>query len=206
MDYCTTTEIAAASQEFTGDPDYAAQLASAASRLFDNLCDVSEGFFAVTNDAFEDRDFIGNGTAYLALAPYTALNTVSPVLINKGDVTTPNFNATDLPQYIEKDGMLVVPDKTNQNFRLVTPDQNRFTGWPDGVQIRVSAKWGFSAVPDDIKRAVIQLAIHWFRTGDPAFTMISQSGQPYTPPAVPKQVQLVADNYKRIYNRGVLFA
>lgn len=211
-DYATTDEIRAFAQQpdsLGGGPDDTswALLATSASRLFDNLAEVDDSFFAGQGDtpAFTNQDFIGDGTAYLKLAPYTALNTVTPVLINDGTTAAPNFTATNVPDYIEKTGMLVVLDKTNQNFRLVLPDANRFQGWPDGVQIRVSAKWGFSAVPSDIKLAVIQIALYMFRGMDPATTVITNTEKAVNQANLPTFVTETAKQYKALYSRNALF-
>lgn len=204
-DYATAAQVGYFAQEFNAlDAAGKGVVIAAASRLFDKLAEVSNDFFAVSSAAFSNRDFIGDGTAYLKIDPNTELNSTNPVLINTGTIDVPSFVTTSNPGYVVRDTMLIVLAKTNQNFRLLTPEANRFTGWPQGVQIRVSAKWGFTAVPSDITMAVAQLAIQQWRTGDPAFTAISQSGAAL--PAIPLQAEEIAKKYREIYSRRMIFA
>lgn len=181
-------------------------LATAASRLFDKLTEVPDDFYAVTSGSFVNRDFIGDGTAYLKLDPYTALNDTDPVLINDNTIDDPEFTSENVPDYVNRDGMLVVLSKTNQggNSRVMA-DNFRFTGWPDGGQIRVSAKWGFAAIPQDITFAVIQIALQMFRTSDPAFAIVSGTDKAIGP-TYPKFVTDTVEQYKGQYSRVFVFA
>ncbi len=203
--YATAAQVGYFAQEFNAlDTGGATLIIASASRLFDKLAEVSDDFFAAADSSFTDRDFIGDGTAYLKIDPHTELNSSDPVLINNGTINDPDFVATDIPEYVVRDSTLVVLDKTNQNFNRVTPEYDRFTGWPDGVQIRVSAKWGFDAIPSDITLAVAQIAIQQWRTADPAFTAISQSEGAL--PAIPLQAEEIAKKYREIYSRRMIFA
>lgn len=219
MDYVTATQVAAFAQEFDSlSPDGQDLVITAASRLFDNLVGVSDDFFAAYADAgYTSKTYYGDGTAYLRLDPYVALNPTDPVAVLDSDGT-----ALDIPEYYERNGYLVirdygagVPIRGNTVFyRSPWPSENypvygvatSFIGWAVDQKITVSARWGFSAIPADVQQAVIQLAIHLWRTGDPAFTAISQSGEPYTPPAIPVQVQSIADQYRDRYTQKAVFA
>lgn len=221
--YATQEEITAFAQEASPDPEVWTQLAGAASRFFDKLCEVPTDFFAAAGGTFTARTFYGDGTAYLRLDPYTALNTVTPVVIVDADNVS-----QEVPEYYERNGFLVIKgygdgiptrdvsgnvpvfigtgnpiDLTFWNNPFMA---NGFRGWPSDLKVTVSAKWGFTEIPADVKQAVIQLAIHLWRMSDPAFTAISQSGQPYQPPAIPNQVQAIADTYKGLYSQGTVFA
>jgi hypothetical protein len=203
-DYVTLSQIAAFSQEFGALSDAGGQtlLPTAASRLFDNLCEVPENFFAAAGSSFTARDYYGDGTAYLTVDPFTVLNTVNPVVID------PDTDVTyDLPDYIAIDNQLIVLDKTKQLNQLTAAFNNRFTGWHLGVKVTVSAKWGFTAIPADVQMAVIALAIVQWRTADPAFSVISSSESAYTKTASLAEVhQTTIEKYKRKYSRAALFA
>lgn len=216
--YVDETEVAAFAQEFdTLSPSGQTIVVEAASRLFDNLVGVEEGFFdAAPDSGYTTKTLYGDGTAYLKLPPYTVLNPTDPITIVDADGTE-----LEVPEYYEQNGYLVIKDyRAGVPIRLNTPFYGSpyadysgpaygvatsFTGWQVNQKITVSARWGCSAIPADIKQAVIQLAIHLWRTGDPAFQAISQSGEPFTAPTIPAQAQAIADKYRDKYT-GVVFA
>lgn len=208
-DYATTAQIRAFTQvpdSLAGgaDGEYWGLLATAASRMFDNLTEVSDSFYGLAGE-YANRDFLGDGTAYLRLDPYTFLNETDPVLMNDGTVETPDYEAANVPDYIVRDGSLIVLDRTNQNFTNRTPYLNRFTGWPDGKQIRVSAKWGFTAVPEDITFAVIQIAIMTLRTMDPANAVLANTEKALLVDSLPFMSQEIVKKYKEKYSRKAVF-
>lgn len=207
-DYITEEQLTAFGHEFgaLSNTTAVSTLLSAASRFFDNQCEVTEDFFAVAGNTESDRDFVGNGTAYLQLDPYTTLNATDPVKLNDGSVATPDFTTTNVPDYVERDGALVVLDRTgNQGF---TQDgRNRFVGWPEGKQIRVSAKWGFSAIPADVQIACVHIAYHLWRVGDPAFAVISNADNTASRPlTLPQIARTIIDKYRQRYSRSAIFA
>lgn len=202
--YATGQEIAAFAQEFTDDPDAQDILAGAASRIFDKLCGVEDGFFLPAGNAYSLKTFYGDGTAYLKLPPYTAINPSTPVVIYNDEDET-----VEVPDYVERDGFLVIRGYVNG---IPTRDlmdaalTDSFNGWPVNDKITVSAKWGFTETPADVKQAVIQIAINNWRASDPAFTSISQSGTPNTLPEIPAQAKEIADRYRDAYNAKAVFA
>lgn len=225
-DYITTTQIADFAQEFDAlSPDGQSLIATSASRFFDNLCKVDAGFFSAATGATA-KTFYGDGTAYLKLPPY--IGTIAPASVA---IVDNDSNVVETPVYFEQNGYLVikgygagVPTRDVSNagptfFSNSWPSTwnsysspfntgvaTYFKGWPVNLKITVTANWGFAAVPADVQQAVIQLAIHQWRVGDPAFTAISQSGQPYAAPAIPVQVQTIVDNYRETYTSVAGFA
>jgi hypothetical protein len=192
-DYVTSELIASFGHEFQALADTTAidLLVTSASRLFDNLCEVSENFFAAAPDpaVYSDRTFYGNGTGYLQIHPYTALNPVDPVVID------PDY-AYDVPAYIEQDGMLVI---------YGTYLQKR-VGWSDGVGVTISANWGFPSVPSDVQLAVIAIAYQQFRTSDPSFSIISGiEGSQVASFRLPAIHQATVDSYRAKYSQEGLF-
>lgn len=208
-DYVTEEQLTAFGFQFEGLSNTGAvsTLLTAASRFFDNQCEVSENFFAQAADPedYTDRDFIGNGTAYLQLDPYTVLNPTDPVSMNDGSVGDPDFTADNLPDYVVKDGALVVLERTG--WRDFTHDgRNRFTGWPESKQIRVSANWGFSTIPADVVLACVHIALHLWRTADPSFSVIAGAeGAASRVETIPKIAQDVVTKYRAKYSRKVVF-
>lgn len=200
-DYITAEEMAGFAHE-PGALASSGLLLTAASRFFDNACEVGEDFFApaASPAAYTGRVFVGDGTAYLRLDPYTALDPVDPVTIDPEHVY-------DVPEYAEIDGALVVLDRTKQSRPEAAFYPNRYTGWRDGVKVTVSANWGFAETPADVKLAVAHIALHLWRTADPAFAVVSNSegaaGRPLTLPAI---AQGIVDRYRQKYSRRFIFA
>lgn len=189
-DYVTTDEVAELAHEFTTNAALADALVTRASRLFDNLTGVTDDFYqaAASPAAYTNRVFFGNGTGYLMLDPYTALNPVNPVVID------PAY-AYDIPAYQERDGMLVFYGSFIQ----------RFTGWNDGVAVTVSANWGFPTVPPPVAQACAALAIHLWRSSDPAFATISNA-EGAVQAELPEIARNIIETYKAKYMPGFAFA
>jgi hypothetical protein len=203
-DYVTPQQIADFAQEFDQlEPDAQDRLATAASRLFDKLCGVSDDFFNVAGVGYTDRVYIGDGTAYLKVDPYVALNPTDPVAIEDG---------FEVPEYREQNGYLIV--KTSRGFGVDSFGHPyyrtwRFDGlveWPRDKEITVSARWGFAAIPADVQMAVMQIAIHLWRTADPAFQQISESGNAFSGPALPDQAMEIITRNRTKYGRTAVFA
>lgn len=209
-DYVTSDLVASFGHESgaLASPDAFDTLVTGASRLFDRLCEVEDDFFAPAGDEESDKDFIGDGTAYLKLLPYTTLNAVDPVLINEGTIDDPDFVATNIPLYVARNGLLVVLDRTQRmSDGTYFNGVNRFTGWPDGVEIRVSAKWGFAAVPSDVQLACIHLCYQLWRRADPTFSAISgvEGNQASITFQVPPVAQAIIDKYREKYTQQPVF-
>jgi hypothetical protein len=206
-DYVTTAQVGGWAQQFSAlDSTNQGLLVTAASRLFDNKCEVPENFFAeydaATPAGFTSRDYYGDGTAYLTIDPNVGLNSVNPVVID----TDPDVNY-DLPTYSVIDNQLVVLSETKLQSDTAASFPNRFTGWHQGVKVTVSAMWGWTAVPADVQTAVIALAIHIWRTMDPAFTLLSGvEGVANKTITLPEIAETTIKNYRERYNRNALFA
>jgi hypothetical protein len=186
-DYATAEQVGELAHEFTPSSSLSASLVTRASRMFDNLTGVSDDFFAAAADPAEYsiRNYYGNGTGYLVVDPYTALNPTDPIVID------PDYSY-EIPAYTERDGMLV----------RYGSYVSRLIGWDDGVRVSVSANWGFTAVPAPVTQATAGLAIHLFRTTDPAFATISAAENV----ELPAYVQTIIDTYKAKYTKEMAFA
>ncbi len=195
--YVDSEEVANFGHEFPGmmEGDAVTSLLTAASRLFDKQCEVRDDFFAFSEDS-NIRTFIGDGTAYLKIDPFIALD-IDPVSVD---------GAYDVPDYTVIDGMLVVLDKTRPQSSLAASYPQRFAGWRDGYPVTVSAVWGFAEVPADVKVACCHLAIHLWRTADPAFATISNAeGAASREVTIPDVAQRIINSYREKYSRRALF-
>lgn len=193
-DYATEDQLRAFSHEFEAlnDANAVSTLVTAASRLFDNLTGVNADFYqkAPSPASYSTRTFYGNGTGYLPVDPYTALNPVTPIVVDAA-------NAYDVPPYTERDGMLV----------LYGSYVNRFIGWNDGVSVTISANWGFAEIPADVQLATIHLALALWRTADPAFSVIAGAeGAATRIETIPKVARDIVTAYKAKYWPGFSFA
>lgn len=178
-------------------------LATAASRMFDSLCEVSDDFFAEESGLTEDRDFIGDGTAYLKVPPYVDLDTVT---INDGTIETPDYTTDNVPEYIAKDATLIVLEKTKMAAPYSAFYPYRFAGWPDGAQIRVAAVWGFEFTPVDIQIAVSKIALYQWRISDPVNADNTNATAEPLIDGIPASVWATVEKYKAKYSQRCLFA
>lgn len=208
-DYATTDEISAFAHEFAALGNTGQDLlATSASRLFDRLCEVDDDFFDAAAGTFSDRDFIGDGTAYLRIGPHTALNITDPVLINMEPLdAVADFVNDNVPPYLDRGDYLIVLANTRYMRPEAASYPLRFEGWPHGRQIRVSAKWGFAGIPEDVTLATAHIAIHLWRTADPAFATISNAeGAASRAVTVPQVAREIIDKYKAKYSDKAVFA
>jgi len=119
-----------------------------ASRLFDLLCDVEENFFASANADPSDLTFDGNDIDMLRLPPFVA-NSITQVLIDD--------EVFDADDYKLRKEFLIYKDGT----------------FDRDSEIVVTARWGFIAIPPEVKLVVQELANYLFRNKDPMFAKIS---------------------------------
>jgi hypothetical protein len=202
-DYVTIDELSPFTHELTGSTTVTDLLLTSASRLFDNLTEVPEDFYKAAPNpvAYSSRVFYGDGTAYLRLDPFTALNTVTPVVVDAAFTYALPVYVTDTKRFQLIDAAHT--KRLSDDFLPV----DRYTGWQRSVAVTVSANWGFAAIPADLKIAVIHLAIHQWRTADPAFATISNAeGAAARSRTIPQIAQVTIDKYKRMYSRAAMFA
>lgn len=158
-----------------------------ASRLFDLVCGVESGHFDPASDTPSDRTFYGNGTQYLKVGQYIpgSLNTT---------LTLPDGYTA--PDFVEREEYLVITDSNGVISGSHYPTRCH-GGWWSGVPIIVSARWGLSATPADVKQAVIKWAADLWRITDPANQkLLAIEGQPISPQRIPPFVNDVARRYR----------
>lgn len=165
-----------------------------ASRFFDLECNVEPGYFEPAGDTATSKTVYGNGTNYLRLPPYVpgSLNT---------SITLPD--GYTVPSFTEQNGFLVITTSSG----VLPPFQHfhncLWSGWPSGVGVTVSARWGFVATPADVKMAVIELVINLERETDPAGLRLKDlEGQPLREKMPPRALE-VAKKYR--LSAGVAF-
>lgn len=123
----------------------------AASRLVDRFCEVEEGFFApfIPDENPEEpvaRTFYGSGIDMLRLDP---VRTITEVSIDGSALAATEYRIKGREaQYLfRRDG----------------------TAWTEDEEISVTAHWGFSQVPADVRLITKELTLYAWRVGDPSF-------------------------------------
>lgn len=189
MAYCITDEVRAIGTQLSTSAvsdDALGEVVERASRFFDRLCGVADGYFEPADSATTTRVVYGDGGSYLRLPPYVA-GTLSTTLGLPDGYTAPEF--------AERDGYLVLKAS---NGSLLTREVTGHTdyGWWSGVPVTVTARWGYATTPPEVKMAVIELAINLVRETDPAeLSLLDLERQPLRE-RVPPRVDQVAKFYR----------
>lgn len=199
--YATKAEI----QKQAIEPDSLASvswetLTGAASRIVDRLSDVPFNFFGKASGSPTSRTFYGDGTALLLLDPYAAAT--DPVVTMESGYNEPTWiqEGDEGRQYL-----VVNEELKQQSFAEFGSWVNRSTGWPDRVSVSVSADWGFTSIPDDVKQATIEIALHTFRKADLAKLTVDGIDPTIANREVPPTVKLITDELRARYSRKFAF-
>jgi len=151
-----------------------------ASAIFEDLCRVNAGYFNKAGDIATERTIYGSGTSYLTLPPH----------VGEIAITVPE-NYT-MPTYAEVDNTLWLTDSTGVRY----PAGSTPTWWR-GVAITVVGRWGFPEIPDDVKEAVVELAVSMFRSKDTSFMKsIDLENQTALTMEIPLRTKLIASKYR----------
>jgi hypothetical protein len=198
-DYATLADVKQYAYQWQASDEPVLQaLATRASRLFDRLAEVADDHFAArTPGAATARVFYGDGTDYLRLDPRDPSDPVAAA-----DVSMPA--GYTVPSFYESGDYLVRAYGAGALYGAGAVHHHGGTGegWPDGVPVTVTAKWGYASVPADVTHAAARLAVHLWRTSDPA-RMATVA--PELPAATyPQEVLDVALKYRQ--RSGLVFA
>jgi hypothetical protein len=187
-----------------------------ASRLVDLACEVEPGFFDKAANSVSNKVIYGEGNDYLRLPPFVADSIASVELPAGYDALTANdyyvdsspygqaylvkqYGSTRLPltDYGAWNG--VIPTWPIGSLNLITNNFRSLPngyGWPRGVAVTISAKWGWADTPADIKQATIETAIKLWRESDPANLKTTGLDAQVVREALPPMVQMVCDRYR----------
>jgi hypothetical protein len=155
-----------------------------ASAIFDTLCGVSPGYFLprTGSDPATEQTFYGSGGIYLTLPPH----------VEAIEITMPT--GYTLPTYVEMDGSLFLTDSSGV---LVGTGGCADLTWPRGIAVKVKAKWGYEATPDDVKEAVAELVVAMWRSKDSAFLkQINLENHQTVNAALPPRTRMIIDSYR----------
>jgi hypothetical protein len=184
--YCSIAEVrrraVQATESAVSDEELTA-LIEQASRYFDLECGVPSRHFGPSSYPIAtERTFYGDGIHYLKLDAFV-----------EGSIT-----AVDLPadytaaDYVIRNGYLV---RTGTDHIL--PSVHNHTWWPsgmwqEGVAVTITAVWGYSETPADVRMAVIELVINLWRETDPAtLNLLDLERQPLRERLPPRVMEVV---------------
>ncbi len=182
--YCTPAEVRRRGSQTTTtalpDPELEA-LIEQASRIFDQAANVEPGYFnPPAIPIATNKTVYGTGVNYLQLDPYVA-----------GSLSITYPEGYTAPTFIERDGYLVFTTSTG----FVPPFIDTY-GWLQGIPITVSAIWGYQSTPEDVKAAVIELAINLWRETDPGSLKLTGIDNQPIREKLPPRVGEIARRYR----------
>lgn len=163
--YISTLQLmsGASAPEASGE-DIWADYAVGASRLFDRLCEVEAGFFNQAlpyvdedNDGTTEKIFYGNDIDMLQLPPYVGEIVAANILIDDAQIED---------EFRISNGFLYNREKQYEKYKVFSSDN----------EIKITARWGFAAVPADVQMVVRELAVYCWRNRDSHFSRISDTG------------------------------
>jgi hypothetical protein len=197
MVYCTPAEVREAGTQITESAPvkatdaYLLKLIERASRFFDSVVGVAPGFFEPSGATATARTFYGDGTNFLRLDAYVDGSLNATISVPEG---------YEAPTYIARDGYLVLTTSEGGILHQWPPFPSWWrigAGWWAGVPITVTAKWGYSATPADVKLAVIELTINLLRETDPAAIKLINTEGLAIREKLPPRVRAIAELYRR---------
>ena len=203
MVYCTPAEVREAGTQITASGPVAATdaylttLIERASRFFDLAVGVSPQFFEPAGATVTPRTFYGDGTNFLRLDAYVA-GTLNTTISVPDGYTAPTF--------IERDGYLVLTTTDGSLLHQWPPFPSWWrigSGWWAGVPVTVTAKWGYSATPADVKLAVIELTINLLRETDPASVKLINTEGLVIRERMPPRVKAIVEYRRAEQQKGV---
>lgn len=183
-----------------------------ASRLFDRYCGLPDGYFdrVASSTAATTRYFYGDGTDFLKIDPYLTATTPTVTLPTGFSTMTwieANPLATTKARHTNAGEFFLIRTYGDDASRSSALSGNQESidfasgmtsiGWPAGIRATVSAKWGWLAVPDDVREAVLETTIAIWRNKDQAFARaVAIDGNILINDVMPPRARLIADRYR----------
>lgn len=180
-----------------------------ASRIFDTIAQRAHGYFQAAAGVATQMVVVGDGTNYLRLPVYVP-GTLGVTTVPSG-YQVPTFSErTDEngQQWLVKSDAagLQAPAYSFEYWQSpVGSPAGLGRGWPQGLPVTITAKWGYESTPEDVKEAVIELTVAMYRSKDLLVERLLELDKaPQLKAAVPPRVQAIADKY--VVKRPVFIA
>ena len=200
-------------QSQTADESLLTDLIERASRIFDSACSLPDEYFLAgdSSQAATERYFWGDGTDYLHIDPHlssydptavmpTGFQTLGYTYVNPYQRAR-TYNPQDFQlvrTYGESQSRVRALQERRDYFFAEFSNQIDYTGWPDGIRVAVTAKWGWDATPADVQEAVLEMIALMFRSKDQAFARaVAIDGNVVVNSAMTPRAQMIADGYAR---------
>lgn len=217
-DYATTAEVRLYGyQSLSTDEPLLNALITRASRLFDNAAGKPKDYFgaAAASPSATARKFWGNGTDYLRLDPYlipAGVTSITTVAMPTG-FTVPGYLEANhhsraelnmpgefclVRTYGDNESRFSALSERGDLFPAEFSGELDYVGWPDGIKVTVTAKWGWDAVPEDVKEATIETVIAIWRGRDAGFARAVgvEGAGVVIGEALPQRAREVAERYR----------
>ena len=212
-DYVTLDQVRGyVYQSQDADEDMLIRIMTRAARIFDAACSLPEGYFTQgsAGQTAAIRYFWGDGTDYLKLDPH--LSTPAPIVTMPSGFAVLNWVAANPYERarLHMPGEFFLSRRYGDNYSAIGAlaerrdfffaefsNQVDYVGWPAGIRVGVTAKWGWDSTPAEVQEAVLEIVANIWRSKDQAFARavaidgVAVINQPLTPRA-----QMVADGYK----------
>jgi hypothetical protein len=201
MAYCTVAEVREVGSQITATAapvawtnDVLEKVIARASRIFDQECNVEPGYFEVAGVSPTNKTVYGDGGNFLRLLPYVAGSLNATLTYPDG------YTALEFIEQGEEGRQFL--RRADANGLLIESGWRWYSGWYANTPIIVSARWGFTATPDDVKHAVIELVINLVKEIDPASVKMMNLDGLVLRESMPPRVARIAKKYK--YRETVL--
>ena len=188
--YCTARDIQEYGFEINETDLYVlTRIRERASRAIDFLCNVKDNYFAAADDVASARVFYGDGLEYLLLDSFVE-DSITAVSLPAG-YTVPTYRVIG-------DALVrshLDPNASGTDYKLNTTLFTE-TGWPKGVQVTVTARWGSSTVPLWVVEATIETSLAMWRDRDKANVRVTGlDGQTTIYDPLPPRAKLLVRTY-----------
>jgi hypothetical protein len=212
-DYVTLDQVRAyVYQSQDADEDLLIRIVTRAARIFDAACSLPDGYFAQgqAGQTASIRYYWGNGTDYLKVDPY--LSTPTPVVtmptgfavLNWIEVNPYKPSQQNTPgefflsrRYGDDYSSFAALNERRDYFFAEFSNQVDYVGWPAGIRVGVTAKWGWDRTPQEVQEAVLETVANIWRSKDQGFARaVAIDGIAIINQPLPPRAQMIADGYK----------
>lgn len=212
-DYVTMDQVRAyVYQSQDTDEEFFTRIITRASRIFDMAASLPDGYFAKgsTAQTASIRYFWGDGTDYLKIDPY--LSSPAPVVTMPTGFAVLNYvevNPNKNPRqnmagefflsrrYGDNYSTFAALNERRDYFFAEFSNQVDYVGWPAGIRVGVTAKWGWDSTPAEVQEAVLETIASIWRSKDQGFARaVAIDGVAVINSPLPPRAQFVADSYR----------
>lgn len=175
------------------DDDLLEELLTAASRMLDRLLKLPTGFFDVAGASATEKEFLGNGLSFLTLPPmHSALAATGAVTIE---------DVTDTVTYQLRQGRYLHRTNASEDFLWGDVEDSGLrkrrtkATWPEDKVVTVTARWGWSATPEDVINATYELAGVIYRQNPERQLSLDTGDEQIKEAAIPLRCRLLENEY-----------